>query len=160
MSFAAVDPDTFRRACSKFATGIAIATVVGPDGVPHGMTINSFASVSCVPPLVLVCIDYRCNILPLFRASAYYGINILSDDQMDLSVRFAQKGQDRFDGIDWIPGDTAAPRLPGALAFLECCVTQTVEAGDHAVFIGEVVRAVCQNGTPLLFFNSNYRHLK
>lgn len=155
----AVDQDTFRRTCARFATGIAVATVSGPDGEPYGLTVNSFTSVSCCPPLVLVCVDYRCSILPHFRANSYYGINVLQDNQRDLSVRFSQKQLDRFDGLDWHRGETGVPLLKGCLASFECCVNQTVEAGDHAIFLAEVVSAEYDEGRPLIYFGSGYRKL-
>lgn len=153
----AVDRDLFRKACGRFATGIAIATVSGPDGTPYGLTVNSFTSVSCCPPLVLICVDYRCSILPAFRSSNWYGINILRDSQLDLSVRFSQRELDRFGGLDWHRGGSGVPLLDSSLASLECCVTQTVEAGDHAILIAEVAAAEWREGEPLLYYGSAYR---
>jgi flavin reductase (DIM6/NTAB) family NADH-FMN oxidoreductase RutF len=152
----ALDSEAFRRACSKFATGITVATVIDDDGLPHGMTANSFTSVSCCPPLVLLCVDHRTTILPAFRSSIYFGINVLGEEQRPLSVRFAQKGRDRFDGIPWMPGQTGVPLLEDALACFECRLTQRLTAGDHDIFIGEVTAAVMREGRPLLFFNSGY----
>lgn len=156
----ALDQETFRRTCSRFATGIAVATVIGTDGLPYGLTINSFTSVSCSPALVLICVDYRSSILPHFRSSAYYGINVLSEAQRNLSVRFSQRKQpDRFDDIDWVPGDSGVPLIKGCLAHMECSVNQTVEAGDHSVLIGEVTRAEFRDGKPLLYYASGYCQL-
>jgi flavin reductase (DIM6/NTAB) family NADH-FMN oxidoreductase RutF len=155
----AVDPDLFRKACGRFATGIAIATVSGSDGTPFGLTVNSFTSVSCCPPLVLICVDYRCSLLPAFRSSNWYGINILEDCQQELSVRFSQRQPDRFEGLDWYRSPAGVPLFRSALASLECCVTQTVEAGDHAILIAEVTRAEWRDGEPLLYFGSAYRAL-
>jgi flavin reductase (DIM6/NTAB) family NADH-FMN oxidoreductase RutF len=153
---ASVNSETFRKACSKFATGIAIATVAGRSAQPYGITVNSFTSVSCVPPLILICIDYRSSILPHFRSSSFFGINILREDQRQFSIRFSQRELDRFEGIGWAPGQTGVPLLDGVLAQLECCVTQTVEAGDHAIFLAEVVTANYTDGNPLLYFASDY----
>lgn len=154
--FAVVDEERFRKTCSQFATGIAIATVSGRDGRPLGITVNSFTSVSCAPPLVLVCVDYRSSILPHFRNSTHYGISVLSEDQRDVAVRFSQPELDRFVGIGWRMGSTGVPLLDGALATMECHITQTVEAGDHAIFIAEVVSADSTEGRPLLYFGSSY----
>lgn len=154
-----VSPEAFRRTCSRYATGIAIATVSAEDGTPAGLTVNSFTSVSCCPPLVLICIDYRCSILPLFRASSYYGINVLDQSQCDLSVRFAQRDPAGFQGLDWYRSPAGAPLIRPCLASLECCVTQTVEAGDHAILVAEVTAAECRDGQPLVYFGSQYRFL-
>jgi 3-hydroxy-9,10-secoandrosta-1,3,5(10)-triene-9,17-dione monooxygenase reductase component len=153
---ASVTSETFRKACSKFATGIAIATVIAKSGEPYGITVNSFTSVSCVPPLILICIDYRSSILPHFRSTSFFGINVLEESQRQFSVRFSQRELDRFEGIDWTSRQTGVPLLPGVLAQLECCVTQTVEAGDHAIFLAEVVSAAYRDGNPLLYFGSDY----
>jgi flavin reductase (DIM6/NTAB) family NADH-FMN oxidoreductase RutF len=157
---AAVDEALFRKTCGRFVTGIAVATVSGNDGQPYGLTVNSFTSVSCCPPLVLICVDYRCNILPHFRSSSYYGINVLNDTQRDLSVRFSQRELDRFGGIAWQRGETGVPLLGGALACFECAVAQTIEAGDHAILIGEVVSAEYRDGEPLLYYAGAYRKLE
>lgn len=155
-----LDSNLFRKTCSRYATGIAVATVMGIDRAPYGLTINSFTSVSCCPPLVLICVDYRSSLLPHFRASSYLGINVLSDAQRDLSVRFAQRQPDHFDNLDWSRGECGVPILAGCLASLECAVSQTVEAGDHAIFIAEVSLAQYREGLPLLYYNSSYRHLR
>lgn len=94
-----------------------------------------------------------------FRASSWYGINVLSERQEELSIRFSQRTPDRFEGLEWAPGESGAPLLKGCLACMECSVVQTVEAGDHAIFIAEVIRAECHEGNPLLYFGSNYRLL-
>jgi flavin reductase (DIM6/NTAB) family NADH-FMN oxidoreductase RutF len=154
-----VDEEQFRKTCAQFATGIAIATVAGKDGQPLGITVNSFTSVSCAPPLVLVCIDYRSSILAHFRNSHYYGINVLSENQRDVSIRFSQPELDRFLNIGWHAGFTGVPILDGVLASMECRITQTVEAGDHAIFLGEAVSARSNEGRPLLYYGSGYRSL-
>ena len=154
--FTVVDEERFRKACAQFATGIAIATISGRLGEPFGITVNSFTSVSCAPPLVLVCIDYRSSILPDFRNSTHYGINVLNEGQRDVSVRFSQPELDRFEGIGWRPGISGVPLLDSVLATMECHITQTVEAGDHAIFIAEVVNADAIEGRPLLYFGSGY----
>lgn len=154
-----VDSESFRRACSKFATGVTVATVLDPGGSPHGMTANSFTSVSCDPPLVLLCVDHRTSILPSFRSSVHFGVNVLSEEQRNLSVRFAQKGQDRFDQVPWVAGQTGVPLIEDALASFECRVTDRVTAGDHDIIIGEVLAARIQEGRPLVFFNSGYGSL-
>src|SRR5437588_156219 len=94
---AAIDPETFRRVCGQFATGVAIATVRAPDRSPHGLTVNSFSSVSLEPPLILICIGDICQILPFFRISPFFAISFLTPDQQHLAVAFAEKTDRRFD---------------------------------------------------------------
>jgi flavin reductase (DIM6/NTAB) family NADH-FMN oxidoreductase RutF len=155
-----LDSAVFRKTCARFATGIAVATVTGLDGRPYGITVNSFTSVSAAPPLVLVCIDYRSSVLAHFRGSAWYGINVLSDEQRALSERFAARVPDRFERLAWHAGICGVPLFDESLATMECSVVQTVEAGDHAIFIAEVIRASAREGNPLLYFGSEYRNIQ
>jgi flavin reductase (DIM6/NTAB) family NADH-FMN oxidoreductase RutF len=155
-----VGPQVFLRACAQFATGIAVTTVLDYSGAPVGMTVNSFTSVSLTPPLVLVCIDHKARILDSLRMSEFFAINILREDQQSLSMRFARPVEDRFDAVEWFPGETGMPLIPGALATMECTVFQRVEAGDHTIVIGEVVSAIRHEGRPLLYFSSSYQILK
>ena len=92
--------EEFRRACGRFATGITIATVSDAQGTPHGLTVNSFTSVSLDPPLVSICLGHAVSLIEIFRAATYFGINVLAENQRALSERFARRGEDRFEGID------------------------------------------------------------
>jgi len=152
-----VSPQVFLRACAQFATGVAIVSVLDSAGSPHGMTVNSFTSVSLEPPLVLVCIDHKARILEPLKNSEFFAINILRESQEALSRRFARPGEDRFGVVEWYPGETGAPLLPGVLATLECAVFQRLAAGDHTILIGKVVSAIRHEGRPLLYFSSAYR---
>lgn len=154
-----LDPAAFRQACALFASGVAIATVRAQDGTPHGLTISSFTSVSIAPPMVLICIDLGCPFLSHFRLSTHFGVNVLSESQRELSVIFAEKPEGRFEGVPWVRGESGAPILSDSLAVLECRAASIFEIGDHAIFIGEVERAECRSGRPLLYFNRGYRSL-
>jgi flavin reductase (DIM6/NTAB) family NADH-FMN oxidoreductase RutF len=160
MSLLTIEQHHFRRVCGKYATGIAILTVLDSFGAPQGMTVNSFTSVSLEPPLILVCIDRQTSILNHFLPGKRFGVNVLDENQKKLSTLFANSGYDRFDGIKWNPGEAGAPVLTEALATLECAVNQMVEAGDHVVVIGEALHATWREGRPLIFFNSSYQALR
>jgi flavin reductase (DIM6/NTAB) family NADH-FMN oxidoreductase RutF len=157
---APVDPSLYRRTCARFATGITVVTVVDEEGRPHGMTVNSFSSVSLDPPLILVSIDLRNAILGHFLSSTYFGINILAAHQEHLSRRFSSTSENRFHGVAWREGQSGVPLLDGVLAHFECVVARTFEAGDHTVLIGQVLTAGYQEADPLVFFSSSYRSLK
>ena len=149
----------FRRACGRFATGVTIASVLDAQGAPHGLTVSSFTSVSLDPPLILICLGHRVSAIDAFRASTHFGINVLAEDQRDLADRFIGKARDRFDGLNWRRGKTGVPLLPGVLAAIECVVRQRFTAGDHDVFVGEMVGACVTPGAPLVHFASHYRRL-
>jgi flavin reductase (DIM6/NTAB) family NADH-FMN oxidoreductase RutF len=160
MSQATIEQHHFRRVCSKYATGITILTVLDSRGTPQGMTVNSFTSVSLSPPLILVCIDRETSILSHFQPGTRFGVNVLHEEQKELSTWFARSGHDRFSGLEWTPGQTGAPVLPEVLATMECEVTQIVEVGDHAVVFGEALHATWREGQPLIYFNSSYQSLR
>ncbi|MCC6536248.1 MAG: flavin reductase family protein [Bryobacterales bacterium] len=150
----------FRLACAEFATGIAIAATLDDAGQPHGMTVNSFTSVSMEPPLILICVDIVAGLLPIFTKASAFGLSFLAEQQQDLSSRFARRGQDRFESTPWEAGQTGVPLIPGALAHLECRIDQTIQAGDHAILISRVIAADISSGRPLLYFERGYRKLE
>jgi flavin reductase (DIM6/NTAB) family NADH-FMN oxidoreductase RutF len=121
--------------------------------------MNSFSSLSLNPPLVMVAIDRDCVFLPFFESSGYYAVNILSEDQRELSNRFAQLPEGRFSGVAWRSGVTGSPVIEGVLAVIECRTVQMLDAGDHRVLIGEAVAVEVREGRPLVFFGSGYAGL-
>jgi flavin reductase (DIM6/NTAB) family NADH-FMN oxidoreductase RutF len=151
--------EAFREACAKFATGVVVATVRASDGTPHGLTVSSFTAVSIDPPLILVCIDYACTFIEHFRASTHFGVNVLAESQRELSVIFAEKPEGRFAGVEWYSSESGVPFLRNCLTNIECRVSSIVEAGDHAIFLAQVVEAESRDGIPLLYFNRDYRSL-
>lgn len=156
---APVTSDEFRRACGRFATGITIASVLDASGSPHGLTVNSFTSVSLDPPLILICLGHAVACIDAFRESRHFGLNVLSERQQELSDRFARKGQDRFDGLEWYRGESGVPLLPDVLATIECRVQQRITSGDHDIFVGEMLRMRTGEGEPLIYFAGRYRRL-
>ena len=159
LSAEVVDKQLFRRVCGRFTSGITITTVLDETGRVHGLTANSFTSVSLTPPIILVCVDKRSKVLEHFRERPFFGVNILAEHQKPLSDRFAGSGYDRFEGVEWYAGRTGVPLLPGNLATLECARMDVVEAGDHEIFLGRVIHAQCDDGDPLVYFASQYRRL-
>jgi flavin reductase (DIM6/NTAB) family NADH-FMN oxidoreductase RutF len=157
---APVASEEFRRACGRFPTGVTIATVLDAMGVPHGLTVSSFTSVSLTPPLVSFCLGHAVTLIDIFRASKYFGINILSESQKEYSDRFARKGHDRFQGVPWTSGETGVPLIAGVLAAIECRVEQRIPAGDHDIFLGLMVATRVAEGMPLLHFAGAYRKLQ
>lgn len=167
MSRSRPDPNTltpvpagaFREACSHFATGVAVATVCASDGSPHGLTISSFVSVSLEPPLILICVDAASSVHTTFCASPVFAINVLSEEQRQLSIDFAAVPEGRFERVAWHSEETGAPVIAEVLAWFECRVVNRIEAGDHSILIGEVVGTGSRSGRPLLHFDRNYREL-
>jgi len=154
-----VDPLEFRRALGCFATGVTVITAVDDEGQPRGLTANAFSSLSLEPTLILVCVDHRSDSFPVISGAEVFAVNVLGEEQREISQRFARKGENKFDGIQHHFGKLGAPVLEGALAVLECRRDQSVLAGDHTIFIGEVQHVDYGQGKPLLFFRGNYAGL-
>jgi flavin reductase (DIM6/NTAB) family NADH-FMN oxidoreductase RutF len=141
-----------------FPTGVAIVTSSLEDGTPCGLTVNAFCSVSLVPPLVLVCIERIAQSHDCVLRSGVFAVNVLEGERGEtLSRRFADTypGQ-RFDSVSFHLGAMGCPLLDEALAWLECTVTQVVEAGDHTIFVAEVIDANAHEGSPLVFYRGGY----
>ena len=150
----------FRAALSRFATGVTIAAVVDREGTPHGITVSSFTSVSLEPPLILIAIGHVAGVYNHFRAVKRFGINVLREEQRHIAEHFARKGQDRFDGVEWVAGETGVPLIPDVLAAIECERVKTVTAGDHDVIIAETTHARVTEGRPLIYFAGAYGGVK
>lgn len=154
------DPRTLRDAMGCFATGITIVTALDAEGVPVGLTANSFTSVSLDPPLLLVCIANTAGTAPALRDATHFGVNVLQIGQQPTSNRFAAKGEDRFANQPWAPGQTGVPLLGSSLVSFECQRESLHEAGDHFILVGRVVRAQFEpHRDPLLYFRGKYRRL-
>ena len=144
------DPRTLRDALGCFATGVTVVTGVDPHGKPIGMTVNSFASVSLDPPLVLWSPAKNSSRYPAFSGATHFAIHVLSADQDVLSARFTRNGR-AFDDLDWEINDEGVPVIPGTLARFECRQAAAHDAGDHTIIVGEVLRAAHRDGDPLCF---------
>lgn len=155
MDSTSIPATEFRQIMGQFATGVTIITTRDGHGTPQGLTINSFASLSLDPPLVMWSLRLNSTSLAAFRGASHFAINILSAEQEDTSKVFARPG-DRFAGIDWQAGDSGVPLLKGSLAWIECERFAEYPGGDHVIFVGRVVRARHFEGAPLLYWRGAY----
>lgn len=151
-----VDTRDLRRALGTFLTGVTVVTCFDDLGRPRGFTANSFTSVSLDPPLVLICVAKSAASIDAFVNAEGFGINILAEHQKSVSQMFASKSTEKFRSVRWLPGGTGAPRLEEAIAWFDCRARQRIEAGDHVVLIGEVVRFAAAGGRPLGYCQGNY----
>lgn len=143
----------FRDALGRFATGVTIVTIEGPEG-PMGFTANSFSSLSMDPPLVLWSVAKSAGRYPYYVAAQHFAIHVLADDQSGLIDRFQRNGAG-FAGLDFDLNAHKVPLLTGALARFECELHATHEGGDHKIVVGQVQRvsaaAVTAATAPLVF---------
>ena len=157
---AQLSSDDLKNAYARWATGVTIVTARSGDRV-HGMTVSAFTEVSLDPPLVLVCADKSSNTHPLIAEGRVFAVNVLASDQHELSNLFASKKDEelRFVGLDYETGKTGAPLLTGTVATLDCRLDAAHEAGDHVIYVGEVVDVRLGEREPLIFFDRGYREL-
>ena len=150
----------YRTALGWFATGVTIITARSSAGDLIGITANSFNTVSLDPPLVLFSLDRRALSLPAFEDAGAFAINVLNEDQKELSSLFATQGASKFASIAYEVWDTGAPIIPHTLASFECRTRSTHDGGDHVIFVGHVVRyRADDHGRPLLYFRGKYSRL-
>ena len=154
-----VPPHEFRQLLGRFATGVTVVTAVDGQRRPFGMTASSLSSVSLEPPLILLAIEKIAAIHPVVTTGSRFVVNILAADQEALSRRFAQKGDDRFEGIGYAESPDGVPVLDGVLAHLECERWAIHDAGDHTLLIGRVTGGNAEDGRPLCYFRGGYTGL-
>ena len=132
------DSHELRRALGAFVTGVTVVTTVDEDGRFHGVTANSFSSVSLDPPLVLWSQAVTAHSHPVFFKAERFAVNILAEDQIELSNRFAKSSRDKFGGLEVDIGLGGVPLLRGCSARLQCRLFSSLPGGDHTIYVGEV----------------------
>jgi flavin reductase (DIM6/NTAB) family NADH-FMN oxidoreductase RutF len=154
-----IDDARFRQAMGHFASGVTVVTTAAESEL-YGMTVSSFSSLSLNPPLVLICIDKSVPTHDILMHAGCFVVNILEERQEHLSRRFATTANDKFKGVAWHTGKLGLPVLDNTLAAIECSLRDTLNGGDHTIFIGEVVDAEVREGAPLLYYRRGYHELK
>ena len=144
----------YRDALGQFGTGVTVITAGGPNG-PVAITVNSFASVSLSPALVLWSIDEGADRCPIFRRADFTAIHVLSEHQAGIARGFARNGED-FSGVDWEWSDMGVPLLPGCLSRFECERVADHPGGDHRILVNQVLRVTKSDGAPLLFAKGRF----
>lgn len=134
----AIDPKELRNAFGQFMTGVTVVTTKDKHGEPVGFTANSFSSVSLDPPLLLVCLANGSSNYDTFCNADGFAVNILAQDQTEVSNTFARPVDDRFAAVQWQDGPLGSPVLDGVCAWFDCSMEQRVKAGDHVILIGRV----------------------
>ena len=157
-----ISSEEFRLALRHFPAGVTIVTIRAGERT-HGLTVSAFASVSAEPPLIAIIIENRHKAhVMLEEPGAVFAVNILGEEQSELSNRFAWvKDEDRFAMGDWTTAATGAPVLKDALAWLDCRIHARYPAGSHTVYIGEVHASNVpkEEAPPLIYWNRGYRKL-
>ena len=156
---AAVDSATFRAVLGRFCSGITVITALGPDG-PLGLTCQSFSSLSLDPPLVLFSPARASTSWPRIREVGRLCVNVLAEEHSGLSAAMARSGSDKFAGARWDASPLGAPRLEGAVAWLDCVVEAEHDGGDHTIVVAAVLGlSASLSARPLLYYRGQYATL-
>jgi 3-hydroxy-9,10-secoandrosta-1,3,5(10)-triene-9,17-dione monooxygenase reductase component len=134
-----IDTMRYRQVLGHFPTGITIVTGLDAAGLPHGLTIGSFTSVSLVPPLVGFLPMLTTERWQTIAPSGTFCVNVLGIEHADLCWRFARSGDDdRFDDVEWAPAPSGSPVIAGVVAWIDCKVEFVHEIGDHYFVVGRI----------------------
>ena len=137
-----VTASDFRNAMRQLTGGVSVITA-GKGRDISGMTVTSVSSLAVDPPSLIVSLNRESSSWPLVKRYGFFGVNILTSDQIDIAERFTGKGglkgAARFDGAEWTTRASGVPLLVGALAAIDCEVEDVVERHSHAIVIGRVL---------------------
>lgn len=151
-----IDPQEFRRALSSFATGVGVVTTVDGRGNKVGITISSFNSVSLEPPLILWSVGLDSMSYDAFVAADHFAIHILGRHQMEMCDRFAQRSENKFDGIDVRSGLHGVPILPDFAVCFQCSTEHVYPGGDHKIIVGRVYHIEERETEPLIYYRGGF----
>ncbi len=152
----AIDSTELRRCLGSFVTGVTVMTTLDADGQPEGITANSFSSLSLNPPLIVWSLRLSSRSFNTYQNATHFAVNILAQDQVHLSNRFASSGINRFEGVAYTPGLGGVPLLEGCASYLECSLEASHPGGDHVLFVGRVQRIRVNDIKPLAYGNGGY----
>jgi flavin reductase (DIM6/NTAB) family NADH-FMN oxidoreductase RutF len=154
-----IEAAKFRQVLGHFPTGVTVVTGMA-SAKPVGLAIGSFCSASLDPPLVAFFPDKGSSSWPRIEQSGAFCVNVLAEDQEEVSRRFATRSADRFAGLGWHPAATGSPIIEGVLAWIDCRIEAVSDAGDHQCVLGLVEDLdVGHDGAPLVFFRAGYHRL-
>lgn len=134
----------------KFVTGVTVVTTQ-LDGVPKGLAVNAFSSISVEPPLVMVCVQTTSSTYEALVQAEHFGVNILAADQLGVARAFASKGPDKFATVPWHPAENGSPLIDNACGHLEAAIGERLQARTHTIFIGRIVHSDFNDREPLLY---------
>jgi flavin reductase (DIM6/NTAB) family NADH-FMN oxidoreductase RutF len=153
-----IDAATFRSTLGRFVTGVTVMTARAPDGRRAGVTVSSFNTLSLDPPLILWSLALGTPSLAVFRDAGRFAVNILAHDQQAIALQFARAAADKFAGVEVFDGIGGVPLIAGAVAHLECDLSDRHPGGDHEIIVGRLTRAVAADRDPLAYHQGRFGH--
>jgi len=154
-----LDDNVFKQAMSRFPSGVVIVTTVNPDGKRCGFTASAFSSLSLDPPLILVCLANSADCYQSFMTNDKFAVNVIGLQQHELAFKFATKGVEKFDGDNFIVGDSGLPIITDCIFSLECNFKHKYPGGDHEILVGEVQYARVNEGEPSIWYEGSFRNI-
>lgn len=153
-----VNERNFRKALGSFASGVTVVTALTSDNRPAGVTVSSFSSLSLNPPLVLFCLNKHTADIEAYGIGQNFVVNILNESQREISIRFANRGAEKWQSFNYnLWDDNWPPIIPNCLASIGCVTEAVHDGGDHDIFIGRVERIeYAISGQPLVHFRGAY----
>jgi len=149
-----VSADLFKAAMGSVCTPVSVVTAF--DGArAHGTTVSAFCSLSLTPPMVLVALDHGSALLQVVRATPRFGLNVLSNVQDGIAGKFAVKGNEKFDGVQW-EERCGAPHILGSAGWFACEVHELISGGDHMVVLGRVLETDHADLPPLTYHRRGF----
>lgn len=152
-----IDGTTFRRVLGHYPTGVCVVTAIQSNGTPAAMVVGSFTSVSLDPPLVAFFPDRGSSSWPKIQQAGKFCVNILGSHQEHICRRFAAKGDNKFQGLEYRLSSSGSPVLADVIAWIDCTLHIVHEAGDHYIVLGHVRELdIVRAEQPLLFLRGKY----
>lgn len=152
--FSTVDEARYRSVAGCFASGVSVITTRHGER-NYGTTVSAVSSLSMTPPMMLICLNTSSQTHDMVQEAGGFAVNILAEEQGDLAYKFARKGEDKFDGVQF-HYDNEIPVLNGTLASVVCRTVETVRGGTHTVFLAEVVGGEESEASPLTYFQGKF----
>ena len=152
----AIDATELRRCLGTFVTGVTVMTALDAHGQPDGVTANSFSSLSLDPPLIIWSLRLQSRSFTTFKNASRFAVNILAQDQVAISNRFAASGVKNFSEVPHTLGIGGVPLIEGCISYLECHLEATYPGGDHELFVARVERIQMNDKQPLAYGAGGY----
>jgi DNA-binding GntR family transcriptional regulator/flavin reductase (DIM6/NTAB) family NADH-FMN oxidoreductase RutF len=150
-----IDQTLYRDVVGHFMSGVTVITTAH-NGTRFGVTASAVSSLSLDPPMLLVCLNRHLPTADAVSSAGVFAVNILTQDQGDLATQFATRHPDKFRDVVVVEGHRGVPMIAGALAHIECAVSERIDAATHTVFLAEVRSAHASAGSPLAYFRGSF----
>ena len=151
------DVDLMKQVHKRFVTGVTVVTTLA-DGIPKGLAVNAFSSISLDPPMILVCVQKSSSTYESLFCATHLAVNILSADQMDVASTFATKKTDKFAEVDWRSGPHGSPLINGSSAVMEAEICERLQASTHSIFIARVRHAEVDDADSMVYSGGGFYH--